>query len=89
MKLPVGIVRIDSEDDKAEIAKRLAEKVEALNKTLEPHERVGKLFLTRDEWTVEDGLVTPTMKIKRPQLEDRYRNQVEAMLGHDDKVVWF
>ncbi len=89
MKLPVGIVRIDSEDPDADIAKRLAGKVETLNKTLEPHERVSKLFLTREEWSVEDGLITPTMKIKRPQLEDRYRDQVEAMLGHDDKVVWF
>jgi len=88
MKLPVGIVRIESDDSDADIAERLADKVEALNKTLEPHERVGKLFLTRDEWTVEDGLVTPTMKIKRPQLEERYRDHAEAMLGEEDKVIW-
>ncbi len=87
MKLPVGIVRIDSEDPDADIAKRLAGKVETLNKTFEPHERVSKLFLTREEWSVEDGLITPTMKLKRPQLDARYRDQVAAMLGHHDQVV--
>ena len=88
MKQPVGILRIDSEDDAEDIASRLATRLDALNKTLEPHERIAKLLLTREEWTAETGLMTPTMKIRRAELEAHYRDQIDAQQGSAESVIW-
>lgn len=88
LKQPIGIARIDSTEPNDVIATRLAAMLETVNAKLEPHERVGKLLLTREEWTVDNGVMTPTMKIKRPQLEAAYKDQVESHLGGDDKVKW-
>ena len=41
--------------------------------------QVRRLFLTLDPWTVENGLLTPTMKMKRAQLQDKYHDVIEAM----------
>ncbi len=43
-----------------------------INAGLEPHERLSTLFIAREDWSVDNRLLTPTMKIKRDQLEDKY-----------------
>ena len=47
-----------------------------INARLDPHERVERIIVVPDEWTVENGLLTPTMKLRRAALESRYAGQV-------------
>lgn len=46
--------------------------LERVNATLLPHERIRHLVLVREPWTVDNGCMTPTMKIRRNVLEDRF-----------------
>ncbi|MFK7885273.1 MAG: AMP-binding protein [Gammaproteobacteria bacterium] len=64
----------------------LLELLEIVNGTLESHERLSHLVVAADEWTIENKLLTPTMKIKRDQLEERYAAQL-SNLGAA-KIVW-
>lgn len=41
--------------------------------------QVRRLYLTPGPWTVENGLLTPTLKMKRKQLQERYQEAIEAM----------
>jgi long-chain acyl-CoA synthetase len=41
--------------------------------------QVRRMHLELKPWTVDDGLLTPTLKVKRNQVLDRYRTVVEAM----------
>ena len=43
--------------------------------------QVRRLHLELKPWTVDEGLLTPTLKVKRNQVLDRYRAVVEAMYG--------
>ena len=43
--------------------------------------RLGGLHLALVPWTIEDGLMTPTMKIKRTALEARYADEIKALYG--------
>ena len=58
----------------------------ATNKHLESHERLSNIVIVDEEWTTENGLLTPTLKIKRDQLEARYRSVVDRKLGRP--VAW-
>ncbi|MBD9417123.1 AMP-binding protein [Pseudomonas sp. PDM16] len=50
-----------------------------LNADLQPHERLSHLLLVRDSWTVDNGCMTPTMKIRRNVLEARYAERVTSL----------
>ena len=56
-----------------------------VNGTLESHERLSTIFVVDDPWTIENGLLTPTLKIKRDKLEAQYEGVIrEEAQG----VVW-
>ena len=45
--------------------------------------RIYRVHLTLEAWTVENGLMTPTLKLKRQQIMDRYTDQINQMYeGH-------
>lgn len=61
------------------IRARAEEAVEGVNASLEPHERIGALRLVDDSLTVENGLLTPTMKPRRPAIAKRYASEIDAL----------
>ncbi|MBT8100735.1 MAG: AMP-binding protein, partial [Gammaproteobacteria bacterium] len=57
-----------------------------VNQRLESHERLARATIVNDEWTTENGMLTPTLKIKRDVLEDRYRSLIGQQCS--EQVVW-
>lgn len=53
--------------------------IERVNKKLNHWEQIRKWTLLTDELTVESGLLTPTLKIRRKATEEKYANQIEGM----------
>ena len=56
------------------------------NSHLESHERLSNIVIVTDEWTTDNGLLTPTLKVKRDKLEERYSSIVDRKFGKP--VVW-
>ena len=64
----------------------------ALNKDLARFEQIKKFILVPEEFSIADGTLTPTMKVKRRAIEQRYRLQLDALYadevyGTDTEVV--
>ncbi len=53
--------------------------VDALNRELSQYERIKRVALLPREFTVESGELTPTLKVKRKVVEDKWREQIEAL----------
>ena len=56
------------------------------NRDLESHERLSGMLIVRDEWTTENGLLTPTLKVRRDRIEARYLPLVDRKF--EQPVVW-
>ena len=59
-----------------------------VNEKLDPHEKLKTLVVTKGEWSIENGIMTPTLKIKRNVLETRYGDLIENWYDSADKVLW-
>lgn len=67
---------------------QLVADIEAVNGPLEDHEKIAKAIIVKDSWTIDNGIMTPTMKVKRNEVEKRYHNLLAAHDGTRNKVVW-
>jgi len=69
-----------AELDETTLKGKLQELLEEVNEELPAWEKVAQVFVT-SEWLIENGLLTPTMKLKRKHIENMYRPYVEEKLG--------
>ena len=86
---PVGVRRMlkpQSEDysienaiDSPLVRDAIQKHIEHINEKLNHWEQIRKWTLVGDELTIESGLLTPTLKIRRTVAEKRYAEQIEAM----------
>jgi len=54
---------------KEEIALSLSNSLNEVNPNLESYEKLEKVVIMKDDWTMENGLITPTLKVKRNEVE--------------------
>jgi long-chain acyl-CoA synthetase len=73
---------------RARVQADLARLLEEVNRGLAAHERLQMLVVAADPWSIENGCLTPTMKIKRSRIEASVAARVEAWYGHPEPVVW-
>ena len=59
-----------------------------VNRELDPHEQLEVLVLMTEPWTVENGLITPTFKVKRNVLEARFAPLFDHWTSAAGRVVW-
>ena len=64
------------------------ELIKEVNNTLDPHEHIKFLTVISDDWTIETGFLTPTMKMKRNVIEDAYKDNLETWYGARAAVIW-
>ncbi len=86
---PVGLVVLNAvPEDRDALARSLEAHLDAVNARLDPAQRLALLVVTAEPWTVESGLVTPTMKVRRPRIEAVYGPRLEGWLAEGRRVVW-
>jgi len=73
--------------DKERYQKRAERVIKRMNQDLESHEKIKGVFMIKEPWSIENGILTPTLKIKRHKLEKKYHN-IGANWPKDKIVIW-
>ena len=63
----------------AALLQLVREKIRVLLRSFPSHARVRETWLTLEPWTIENGLVTPTLKIKRGEIEQRFAREIREL----------
>ena len=62
--------------------------LDLLNKQVADYEQLKMLVVAKEAWSIENGCLTPTMKIKRSRIEFMVQHEVEKWYGENQLVVW-
>ena len=57
--------------------------LDSFNKSLAPHEQIKQFRLVTDEWTPNNGLLSPTLKLRRAPLMEKYKDLVADIYGKE------
>ena len=70
---------IAQKQDRSAIEKALLEKAAAVNDKVEKHARIGAVIISTVPWTIENEVLTPTLKIRREEVEGRFGEQAREL----------
>jgi len=70
------------------ISATLAELLHEVNEGLAAHERLHRLVVAREPWSIDNGCLTPTLKIKRSRIEAALAPEVDYWYATAGPVVW-
>lgn len=73
---------------KEEIIKSLSSSLIELSATVEDYEKLKKAVVMKEEWTITNGMMTPTLKIKRNEVEKVHLPKYPTWYAMDGDVVW-
>jgi long-chain acyl-CoA synthetase len=62
--------------------------LERVNANLELTERLSFLAVSQEPWTIDNGCLTPTLKVRRFALEQRYSSQFQQWEHAGRKILW-
>jgi long-chain acyl-CoA synthetase len=88
---PIALVVLSEMGRRADrqiVGRSLEETLNELNPQLHAYEHVRKVVVVKEPWTVENNLMTPTMKIKRNVIETRYEPSMEPWFKRSEIVIW-
>ncbi len=94
---PLGIVILNAQaaqragdaTERKAMEVSLSAHLNALNARLDPHEQLDCLVVVSKPWTVENGFITPTFKVKRNRIEEAYGPLFERWTSPHQPVVWY
>ncbi|RLA32867.1 MAG: AMP-binding protein [Gammaproteobacteria bacterium] len=70
---------IARQQDRGVIEEALLEQAVKVNEKVEKHARIGAVIMTTEPWTIENEVLTPTMKIRREQVELRFGERAQEL----------
>ena len=66
----------------------LTNTLEEINKQIEKHEKIKKVIIVKNQWTTENGVLTPTMKIKRNEIDKIYESNYIEWYESSENIIW-
>ena len=88
---PIALVTLSAggrEKSQQQVEDDLQKTIDQVNTSLEKYEHLELAVVLKDNWSIENGLLTPSMKIKRNAVEKIYQPKYFEWFQHDKKVIW-
>ncbi|SFN26941.1 long-chain acyl-CoA synthetase [Chryseobacterium oleae] len=67
-----------------ELKERIEKEIEGINEHLGNWEKIKRIELTPEVWAIETGLLTPTLKLKRKAVKEKFMDLYNKMYEHHD-----
>lgn len=78
-----------TQEQRAALEPELLSLLDRVNAQLEHHEQISFIVLCQEPWTPENGLLTPTMKVRRASIEQHFAPRFKDWETNEGRVIWF
>ena len=68
-----------SDDQKYSKKNEIEKEINNINKNLSNIEKIKKYFVIKEKFSIENGMLTPTLKLKRYKIITKYKNEFEKL----------
>tara|TARA_B100001769_G_scaffold160119_1_gene125717 strand:- start:326 stop:1999 length:1674 start_codon:yes stop_codon:yes gene_type:complete len=88
---PIGLVQlsdIGKSIKRDELSEILDEKLAEINSDLENYKKISTIVIVKDQWTEQNKILGPTLKIKRGNVEEMYSSKYNSWESNNSKIVW-
>ncbi|MBU3737404.1 MAG: AMP-binding protein [Rhodoferax sp.] len=75
-------------ETRQQVQTELLRLLEEVNRNLADYEQVRMIVVAPEPWTIENGMLTPTMKIRRGRIEANFETELPRWYGSDAKIIW-
>ena len=58
---------------------KIQDEIEKINKNLSKIEKIKKFIIIKEQFTIENGMMTPTLKLKRYKIIEKYKKELEKL----------
>lgn len=88
---PIALVTLSElgkAKSKGDLISGLVSTKESINPNFEKHEKIEKVVVMKEDWSVDNGLTTPTLKVKRNSIEKIHMPYYKQWFESTDKVIF-
>jgi long-subunit acyl-CoA synthetase (AMP-forming) len=80
--------RIGEQALRDEVERELEQLLRQVNAEIADYEKLQMFVVVREPWSIENGCLTPTMKVKRARIESVVASQVDGWYASGKRVLW-
>ena len=84
----LGVPNDLSKSNKEKTSEKMNSFLEKVNSTLDGYKKIKKVVFVRDEWTPDNNLTTPTLKIKRAKIDEEFSKNYESWYNSSETIIW-
>ena len=84
----LGVPNEISKLNKDETKEKMNKFLEKINSSMDSYKKIKKIVFLSDEWTPENDLTTPTLKIKRAKIDEEFAKNYESWYNNDNVIIW-
>lgn len=88
---PIALVTLSEagmKNVKQDLLTELSSFLRSVNNGLEVFERLEKMVIMKENWTIENGMLTPSLKVKRNEVEKIHLSKYPTWFNEQDMIVW-
>ena len=74
--------------NKDSVSEKLAKVLEEVNEKLDNYKKISKIILVKEDWVPENGMTTPTLKIKRAKIDEKFSDKYAEWEKSEKTVLW-
>ena len=74
--------------NKDSVSEKLTKVLEEVNGKLDNYKKISNIILVKEDWVPENGMTTPTLKIKRAKIDEKFSDKYVEWEKSDKTVIW-